>query len=497
MISGENLHNMRELFEALEAESGSRVLIKYMQGEQVIQVTAPAFFQDIRAFALRLRSLGPDCKHIGVTGKNSYEWLVAFYAVLSLGAVAVLIGQDSTVQELEEAAVQADLDAIVYDETMTEKVERCHMVPANRRIPMLQPGGDAEVSSFSQIAAHKAGLDDLACIFFTSGTTAKKKAVMLSHRGIIAGVCNEVLNRPFHAQLAVLPFHHLAGFNATLNTLCLGGILCIAGNLKYLYRYLEQMQPDYLLAVPSMIKVIVRRLKKADAYGASLGWNLRILSCGGAKFQPEIVEVLVNRKITIMQSYGASEAGGLGFSWEMTPENPDTIGKAPPEMEAKIVDGELVLRSASVMMGYYRDPEATAEVLQDGWYYTGDLCRMDEKGYLYLTGRKKNLIVLSNGENISPEEIETKLSASETVAEVLVSEERDFLAATFVPQYPSGCTEADKAVIQRQINKVVQTYNWGVPAYKAIQFVHFRETPFEKNAVGKMIRPGKTGGKAK
>lgn len=496
MVSGENLHNMRALFESLEAESGDRVLIKYMEGERVIQVTAPAFFRDIKAAALGLSKFGPDCRHIGVTGKNCYEWLVTFYAILSLGAVAVLIGQDSTAKELEEAAVQADLDAIVYDETMAEKVEGCHGIASNRRVPMSLWENEGEVQSFSQIPFRTSELDDLACIFFTSGTTAKKKAVMLSNRGIIAGVCNEIIGHPFHAQLAVLPFHHLAGFNATLNTLCLGGVLCIAGDLKYLYRYLERMQPDYMLAVPSMMKVIVRRLKKADAYGASLGWNLRILSCGGAKFQPEIVEVLTSRKITIMQSYGASEAGGIGFSWEMTPENPDTIGKAPPEMEAKIVEGELVLRSASVMMGYYKDPEATAAVLKDGWYYTGDLCRADQKGYLYLTGRKKNLIILSNGENISPEEIETKLNAIDGVAEVMVREKEDFLAATIVPQYPETCTEEARAALRCQIDEAVQTYNNEAPIYKRIQFISFRETPLEKNAMGKIIRLGQTGGQA-
>jgi long-chain acyl-CoA synthetase len=162
----------------------------------------------------------------------------------------------------------------------------------------------------------------------------------------------------------------------------------------------------------------------------------------------------------------------------MTEDCRDTIGKPCPEVETKIVDGELWLRSPSVMMGYYKDPETTAQVLQDGWYATGDLCREDADGYLRLVGRKKNIIILSNGENVSPEEIEAQLHSCPDVEEVLVGVEGDLICATvFVG---SGSEE--------QVRSFVQRYNSQVPYYKQVQKLTFLDSPFEKTQVGKIIR---------
>ena len=180
--------------------------------------------------------------------------------------------------------------------------------------------------------------------------------------------------------------------------------------------------------------------------------------------------------------------------WEMTPDRPDTIGKPPAQMQVKIVDGELFLRSESVMMGYYGDEEGTAQVLHDGWYATGDLCREDEDGYLYLTGRKKNLIILSNGENVSPEEIETKLYHCKEICEVMVGVEQDILMAAIYPEYPAQSDEDSRENIRKKIAQAVGQYNFHSPMYKQIQRIRFMEEPFAKTAVGKLIRKSVTGG---
>lgn len=484
MLNGAKFENLGELLDALEAERPGEILIRYMVKDEVCEVNTEAFFSMIRSEAARLTRLGLVGGHIGIVGRNSLEWLVSYYAILYTGSVAVLMGAEYTAEELLETAEQADVTAMIYDEALAGKVQNADFPGSVVLVPMFS----SEQMEEGEIVRQPVKREELGCIFFTSGTTARKKAVMMSHKGLIEGVCNNIVGQQFTAQLALLPFHHLAGFNPVLNTLCLGGVLCLAGDFKQLFRQLEVMKPDYFFAVPSMVKVLVKKLKHSDAHGASLGWNLRVINCGGAKFQPEIVETLVSKDITIMQSYGASETGGIGFSWEMALDNPNTIGKAPEGMEAKIVDGELAVRSDTVMMGYYGAPEATEEVLRDGWYYTGDLARQDERGYYYLTGRKKNLIILSNGENVSPEELEEGLGACEQSAEVLVYEKRDFLAAQFLPDYTGAESEEEREAVRQSIRVFVEAFNDRMPTYKRISFTEFRDTPFEKNAMGKILR---------
>ena len=180
--------------------------------------------------------------------------------------------------------------------------------------------------------------------------------------------------------------------------------------------------------------------------------------------------------------------------WEMTPDRPGTIGKPPAQMQVKIVDGELYLRSESLMMGYYGDEEGTAQVIHDGWYATGDLCREDEEGYLYLTGRKKNLIILSNGENVSPEEIERKLYCCKEICEVMVGVENDMLMAAVYPEYPIQSGENNKGTVRKEIERAIEQYNDKAPMYKQIRQIRFMEEPFAKTAVGKLIRESVTGG---
>lgn len=485
----EGVQTIHDLLKALELRSGDRCIIKYMVETEVVEVSAPQFFDDIRRRSSALRRMGLAGNHIGIMGKNSYDWLVSFCAVLNIGAVAVLLSQDYRPEEVAEAADRTDLNAILYGQEVKETVCQAKLLAGVSRLPMRMDKYDEAAAPIEgEQKDGGAGPQDLACVLFTSGTEAKNKAVMLSTWALIASFSNEIVGHNFAAQLAILPFHHLAGFGTALNTLCLGAILCIGEDFKYIYRYLEYMKPDYLLTVPALLDVIVRRLKKADAYGASLGWNLHLISCGGAKFQPEVVQILSARKITILQSYGASEAGSLGFTWEMTPERPDTIGKPHPGVEVKIVDGELLLRSASIMMGYYKDDAATRKVLRDGWYLTGDLCHQDQEGYLYLVGRKKNVIILSNGENVSPEEIESQLRRCEDICEVMIGEEKGFISGTIFPQYPPNCTDQEKSVIRERIRNAVQQFNDMVPTYKQVQFLHFREEPFAKNTLGKLIR---------
>lgn len=463
MIDLSAIPHMPALLTALEADRAGCILLRHTESGQVTKVSSEVFFRHVQQCAQALSARNLSGKHVGIMGANTTRWLVHFCALHKIGAVTVLLGPELNTQELKERMDLADVEFLLHDGN------------AETDFPSAVMDSSWENCSHAPLPCPNPAPEDLACILFTSGTTAAGKAVMLSHRAMVAGSCHNVVGHPFEAQLAILPMHHVAGFAAVLNTWYLGRIVCLGQDFKYLYRYLEEMQPDYVLTVPSILQAILRKVNRGTC------WNLKLLGCGGAKFQPEVIQALNDRGIRILQSYGATEAGGIGFDWEMTPQCRDTIGRPCPEMEVKIVDGELWLRSPSVMSGYYKDPEGTAQVLQDGWYATGDLCAWDDDGYLRLTGRKKNLIILSNGENVSPEEIEIRLSACQQIEEVMVGLEDNLITATV---YPADTSEETAEIIRNAL----EAYNCSVPPYKQIQNLRFTQEPFAKTALGKLIR---------
>lgn len=469
-------YNMDQLFRVLWNRDDQQIILKYMEDRTVRTMTAADFSQRVEQMAAVLAKQKLQGRHIGIMGANRVQWLAAFWAVYKVGGVAVLLSPDLNAGELAQRMGHADVSCLLYDKALNNTV--CAATQGGG-VALLCLDDDllADAPCLTEPAAepHR---EDLACILFTSGTTATAKAVMLSHGAMIAGVCHGVIGKEFTSQLAILPLHHIAGIASVLNTWYLGAVVCLGQDFKYLYRYLSAMRPDYMLTVPSLLQVLMKKLKRGGPNGQLLGWNLKLLGCGGARFLPEAIRFLHERNIRVLQSYGATEAGGLGFDWEMTECCRDTIGKACPEIETKIVDGELWLRSPSVMMGYYKDPEATAQVLQDGWYATGDLCEQDAQGYLRLVGRKKNVIILSNGENVSPEEIEAAFQTCPYVDEVLVGIEEDLICAVIFSEKGA----------QSDIRSFVERYNSGVPYYKQVQKLRFLDRPFEKTQIGKMIR---------
>lgn len=478
---------MREVLERLEGRLAGQRVFRFMSDSGVKDIFCEQFFSDIRRTAFLIEDMDLSGKHIGIMGRNSYWWMVCLCAVFWTGSVAVLLDRELDEEELKERVGRVGVEALFFEE-VPETEERCKTLnECVKRLSFEKVREACRSGKKGEKKVQKKG-EDLGCIFFTSGTTATSKAVMMSEHGLSAGVCHNINDKKFHSILAILPFHHLSGFSSSLNALFLGAEVCIGEDQKYFYQYLKELQPDYVFIVPSMLRMLARKIKNGGPNGRFLGWDLHLLNCGGADFRPEYLRIFLEHDITVLQGYGASEAGAIGFLWEMTEERPDTIGKPPAGLEVKIKDNELYLRSESLMMGYYGDEEATRKVLCEGWYATGDLCRMDEEGYLYLTGRKKNLIILSNGENISPEAIEKKLYRWEEISEVLVKAEENLISALVFPKYPAAGTEEEKAQIREKIREKIGEYNRSVPVYRQIQVLHFLEEPIDKTSMGKLIR---------
>ena len=465
--------NMHQLFQKLREDRRDDKLFQILKAGKISCVTGEQFFADVALYQGYLMEMNLQTDKIALLGPSTYEWMVSFISILDLGLCPVLLASDAPEEEIRELLEMTDTRTILCPEEMKKKCQ----------LPDVQVGSlfDTSIRSTSQAAFSERNLEDPAVILFTSGTTGKKKAVVLSQQAVLASIINDLVPFHFETQLAILPFHHMAGYNPVLNTICLGSSICLMDHPGHIFEAFALAKCDYLFVVPAMAKMIAARLAKSDVHGESLDWNLRYLGCGGAKFPPEVLNILKEKDVRIIQGYGATECGGIGFSWEMDPLRPDTIGKPHELMEVKLEEGELLVKSRSLMSGYYNDIEGTKEVLKDGWYYTGDLAEIDDEGYVNLVGRKKNLIILSNGENISPEEIEKKWMKCPFVAEVVITEHKDKLAAIIYPSEPEK---------EEVIRCFMDEYNQSVVSYKRIQYLKIREEPFEKNAMMKIIRTG-------
>ena len=241
-------------------------------------------------------------------------------------------------------------------------------------------------------------------------------------------------------------------------------------------------------------KQISKKLKELPWYvpawmvtKKAFGSQFKMVISGGAYLNPEYIKLFKKYKVNIYQGYGMTENSPVISCNFVGNDKPGSVGRIMPNCEAKIVDEELWVKGTSVMQGYYKMPEETKETLEDGWLKTGDLGCIDEDGYLFLTGRKKNLIITPNGENVSPEEIENILLENDLICEVIVRESEGVIEAEIYPDFDY----AEKKKItnfEEEMQKIVDNYNKGVPSYKRIIKIKHRDTEFEKNTTKKIKR---------
>ena len=283
--------------------------------------------------------------------------------------------------------------------------------------------------------------DQLCTIMFTSGTTGKSKGVMLTHRNLAENAtCLDMKIPPRTTILSVLPIHHAYCLSMDiLKGISLGSIICINDSLLRVAKNIRLFQPDMILMVPLMIETMAKKLEEVQFIPKKLvkievfGKKLHTICSGGAYLSPDMIDLFESYGITILQGYGMTECAPVistNVSWDI---RKNSVGKLLPNCEAKVVDKELWVRGSSVMQGYYHMPEETKETLVDGWLRTGDLGYVDEDGFVYLTGRKKNLIITKNGENVSPEELENKIGEARLVQEILVREKEGVIEAEIFP----------------------------------------------------------------
>jgi long-subunit acyl-CoA synthetase (AMP-forming) len=479
----------------METVYADRVAIQYYDEatQGVASVLYRQYAQDIRRFVAYLQRNIPDLQNrrVAILAKNSYHYAVALFGVSLSGAVLVPLNTAKSADELAYELERADVDCILHDGSyFAAGAEQAAALQQQYQGQWLDLHGFTAEPELAQL--HE--VQDparLAFIMFTSGTTGRSKGVMLSHKNLFAGMSlwadfdlmREKMGLPLDYHLSsfnVLPMFHIAAFTSTVSWAIGGNTVNLCLDLKYFYRDLGLMDSDMMAVVPVLLKSIHHDVVKGKR--ARLG-KLRALSCAAAMFDPAMLTDMIDNGFFIMQMYGLTEACGNGtMNLSNTPQHLGSVGLPGPNCEFRPLEesgGELCIRGAGVMLGYCKDPAATAEVLDaDGWLHTGDLVHIAEDGYVYITGRKKNLIILSSGENVSPEELEALLAQCADLTEALVKEKGDKICAVV-------CCEAAK---QEAVRAFITELNRTLPLYKRITAVEFSAQPLPRNATGKLVR---------
>ncbi len=535
-------------------EHKDRWVFKFFKGKELHEITYGELYEKIFTLSAGFSALGLTGKRIAVIGETSVEWIASYLAILASGGVAIPMDKELALSEINGFLDMVDADAIVHSATFDdgflpyaeEKKDRLFIRKSNKSceldnvIPfdsVLEKGEANEGYKFPAVK----GTCEMAEMLFTSGTTGTSKCVMLSQQNIFSVVVSAMETVPFSPDdtiVSVLPVHHTYELACLLAGMAYGMHICINDSLRRVVKNFELFKPTGLVLVPlfvntmhkkiwtevekqgktkllrSLIKVseglrkvgIDLRPKLFASVLKAFGGRLEKIVCGGAKLNPEMVESFEAFGVSIYEGFGITECAPLAAVNPYYARKLGSIGISVPCCRMRIDPngdtsddgyplGEIQVKGYNVMLGYYNNPEATADVFtEDGWFRTGDVGYCDADGYYYITGRSKFVIVLENGKNVFPEEIENYLEGVEGVGESVVlgrkAEGSDdiILTAIVYPDeavYPKN-TETEK--IQDEISKRVADLNRTLPSFKQIKKVEIRREEFEKTTSKKIKR---------
>lgn len=516
--------------------------------KEVQTVSFLAFRDEVRALTSEFVTMGIQGKHCVLIAKSSYQWSLAYYATLIAGGVLVPLDKDWHAEDLADTAKKADADFLFIDTDVPEKEaairEKCGLTT-----PTVHLHTEGEDSLLAHLAEGKKKFaenpalyfdssvdpEKMALLVFTSGTTGKGKGVMLSQKAIVSDINGASPYIDFTDKaMNVLPPHHTYGSTImTLGHIMIGCEVYFSDGLRYIQRELKEQKPRHLVLVPlyletfyrkiwanikeqgkeklvrTMLKVsnVLRKLgidlrKKLFAQiREAFGGEVRLLVSGGAPLNPDIVDFYEAIGISVLNGYGITECAPLISTTRSQNFASGSVGKPIDCNTVKIAspnedgEGEICVKGTNVMLGYYKDEEATKEAFDaEGYFRTGDYGKIEKDGQLYITGRKKNLIILSNGKNVYPEEIESELIATPGVLDIVVYEgksrrgmEHNAIVAEIYPDKDymekNGITDM-KAYLQ----PAVDDYNKTAVPYKKIGVLKVREEEFPKNTLRKIMR---------
>ena len=526
------------------------------------EITYREALDTVNGLGTALIAHGLKGKRISVIGENCYQWATSYLAAVCGTGIVVPLDKELSSEELKQLVIEADVSAVLFAKKY-EKMFKEMMASGDTGLEMLvnfSPADECGEGVFSWESLVEEGkklvesgdrsfieaeiyADEMSVLLFTSGTTGIAKGVMLSHRNI----CEDLMSAPtilnvntWDIFFSVLPVHHTyectCGF---LMPLYKGASIAYCEGLKYIVKNLAEVQPTMILAVPlifeSLYNNIMKNVRKQGKEGLVrkvlalnkvtkkvgldlnklllkdilkvFGGRMRVLISGGAAIDPAILQFFNDLGFISVQGYGLTECA------PMAALNPDrhkymrnsSVGHLLPGMEVKIEDknedgiGEICVKGPNVMLGYYNMPEETAKVIKDGWFHTGDLGYVDDEEFIYITGRKKNVIITANGKNVFPEELEYYLGRSSLVSESMVWAQEDesgqdtVIVATIKPDMEEveAAIGKDAAGDDAQVEKLLWTevdkINENLPFFKKIKRINLRREEFEKTT-GKKIK---------
>lgn len=547
----DKVNNLKELLNNCALKFSSRIAFEYkIKDNQRQKINYKQFKRDVEYLGTAFYNMGlKDC-HIAVIGENSYEWITTYIAAVNGSNVIVPIDKDLAAQEIRNILISSNCKAIVYPDSYSDIIKEIendlknilyfinmqaegHSGKNKSYKAVLQEGKRSIIEGDNSFVNNKIDNKKLAAIIYTSGTTGKGKGVMLSHENIASDTVGALNNvKVSDVSVLVLPIHHTFGFVAgVLCMLHIGTKICINSSLRNVSRDMEVYKPTHLFLVPLFVEKMYKKIwdtaKKNGKAGLlrnliktsnallrvgidlrrklfktvldGFGGELQIIVCGGAPLDPRYVKGFRDFGIEVLNGYGITECSPIVSVNRNNYYRDGSIGQVLPCCEVKIDkldnsnEGEILVKGKNVMLGYYNNIELTEEVMEGEWFRTGDIGKLDKDGFLFITGRKKNLIVLNNGKNIYPEELEMFILNIPYVKEVLVYSEKDdvkqqiiITAEVFVDNEYIAAENIKN--LSKQLNNDIGIINKTIPYYKNIRRIKIRHTEFSKTTTKKIKR---------
>lgn len=474
---------MKNIFETFD-ENKNKIAISYINSnKKIINISYSEFAKDIQSAIGLINEItqGRNGKHFAILAKNNYEYLVWIYAIIGSNNILVPLNIEKSFDEIYLEIKKAEIDYIIHDGIYIKREPKFITLSDIRRIDISSFYGVKQKEWITDIDS-----DDLVMIMFTSGTLGNSKGVEVSYRSVVENCVAFAEHYSDKSReigdkikyFSCLPLYHIYGLSNIMSCVWAGYEVDLCCDFKYLSRDIKELESNCCAIVPTILNTFYRLIKNNNNI-KEIG-NIREIMVAGAMSNPEIVSFFIKNGINVTIDYGLTE---IAIATINNSNDIDikihSVGKAFGKTKVKIENGEVLFKGDSLMKGYYNEKELTLKAIQDGWFHTGDLGYIDENGYLFLTGRKKNLIILESGENINPEEIENILYKNNDIKEVVVKERKGKILALIY------CDDDRKDSIYDYINNVV---NKEVALYKRINLVEFVDKPLPKTGSGKIKR---------
>lgn len=557
-FEAEEFENIKEILYHVAQKYSDKVafIVKHKKEAQISyeNITYKELLKNVNALGSKFYELGYQNKRIAIVGRNRYEWCVTHLANLLGNMVSIPLDKELQVDELESCLVRSKADVVVFDEKYIENIEEIkrrgnsnlqnYICMSNKEgyesiSDLIKEGQKLVDAGKQEYINSKIDSYKMAILLFTSGTTSKSKAVMLSQNNIASNIYSMQLVediRPEDRNLAFLPFHHIFGSTCMIMMLACGVTTAFPDGLRYVAQNLKEYKISIFVGVPLLVEAIYKKIEKGiEKQGKTklvniakkvsnvllklhidvrkklfkqildeLGGHMRFVISGGAPLDKKVAKGFIELGIDLVQGYGLTETSPVIAAENCKKVKYGSIGVPMENVELELDNkdengiGEIKVKGPNVMLGYYENEEATNEVLKDGWFYTGDLAYFDKDGYLFITGRKKDMIVLKNGKKVFPDELEVLINRLDEVKECLVygipdnKDKNDIKLSVKVVydkeevenKYPNITEEELEKIIWQKIKEINKTF----PPYKYIKNMILTDKELIKTTTQKVKR---------